>query len=73
MLRERVQDIRHSRKREKPTLADCVGILDEAASLPPPEQAPGGAPRMYLRAPAPVGFDMLQCVPKFNASAVQTC
>lgn len=42
VLQERIRDIRHSRKREKPTLADCVAILDEAASLPPPEQAPGG-------------------------------
>lgn len=52
MLQERVQDIRLSRKREKPTLAACVAILDEAASLPPPEQAPGGARRLHVHVPA---------------------
>lgn len=41
-VQERVRDIRQSRKREKPTLEECVAILEEAASLPPPEQAPGG-------------------------------
>lgn len=43
MVQERVRDIRHARKPSpKPTLEECVAILDEAASLPPPEQAPGG-------------------------------
>ena len=43
-VQERVRDIRYARKPcRKPTLEECVAILDEAASLPPPEQAPGGA------------------------------
>lgn len=43
-MQERVRDIRHARRLcPKPTLEECVAILDEAAALPPPEQAPGGA------------------------------
>ncbi|CBJ26123.1 conserved unknown protein [Ectocarpus siliculosus] len=41
-VQERVRGIRHTRKPSpKPSLEECVAILDEAASLPPPEQAPG--------------------------------
>lgn len=45
-MQERVRGIRNTRKPSpKPTLEECVAILDEAASLPRPEEAPGG---MYL-------------------------
>lgn len=48
-VRERVRDIRYSRKPcRKPTLEECVAILDEAASLPPPEQAPGGVDTILI-------------------------
>lgn len=43
-VQERVHRICHTRKHSpKPSLDECVAILDEAASLPSPEQAPGGA------------------------------
>lgn len=43
-VQERVHRICHTRKHSpKPSLEECVAILDEAASLPSPEQAPGGA------------------------------
>ena len=42
-VQERVRGIRNTRKPSpKPTLEECVAILDEAASLPRPEEAPGG-------------------------------
>ena len=42
-MQERVRGIRNTRKPSpKPTLEECVAILDEAASLPRPEEAPGG-------------------------------
>eukprot|EP00752_Nemacystus_decipiens_P009884 g8817.t1 len=41
-VQERVRGIRNTRKPSpKPTLEECVAILDEAASLPRPEEAPG--------------------------------
>lgn len=43
-VQDRVRSICNTRKPSpKPSLEACVAILDEAASLPPPEQAPGGA------------------------------
>eukprot|EP00903_Cladosiphon_okamuranus_P013909 g12937.t1 len=41
-VQERVRGIRNTRKPSpKPTLEECIAILDEAASLPRPEEAPG--------------------------------
>lgn len=54
-MQDRVRSIRNTRKPSpKPTLEECVAILDEAASLPRPEEAPGGTLGGAVSAPFPV-------------------
>lgn len=61
-MQERVRDIRYARKPcRKPTLEECVAILDEAASLPPPEQAPGGADTILCWCQIMMFLELLVC------------
>ncbi|CAM9259501.1 unnamed protein product [Choristocarpus tenellus] len=47
VLQERVRDIQCRKRDNKATLRECVEVLTEAASLPPPEQSPGGGYKMH--------------------------